>query len=188
VARNDKKRLMPTRTTIRAHWAPRWKEFPNWKIDSQEEFLEFLNGCFACGWDHNNKVERAHITAKTEGGSDQPENLHLLCRACHDSSEFLKGEAYWEWIRKRTAWCGLVGMAKLSPVFDEVMEKFMRGMGKAKRRFERTPFRLKERKPPAISELATVDLASKPDQTGYARHGNGKVEVLKPPQRPNEQG
>lgn len=86
---------MPTELAIRAHWAGRlWlaKGF-----DSAAEFME-RGTCFACGLDGN---ERAHIVARSAGGSDDPENLHILCGVCHKDSEYLEGEKYMAWLFQR---------------------------------------------------------------------------------------
>lgn len=56
--------------------------------------------CFACGMDG---AERAHILARVEGGSDDLENLHILCGVCHQDSECLSGDRYTNWIMQRTA-------------------------------------------------------------------------------------
>jgi len=53
--------------------------------------------CWACGWESPN-LERAHILARCEGGSDTVENLHLLCPDCHRVSEYLRDDDYWNWI------------------------------------------------------------------------------------------
>lgn len=80
------KRKMPTPAAIRQFWSQtsiwRFKSF-----DSRGEFLE-PGLCFACGW-HSENLERAHIVARSLGGSDQAENLHLLCPMCHTDSEYL---------------------------------------------------------------------------------------------------
>ena len=41
--------------------------------------------CFACTW--QGRLERAHILAKCDGGSDDVSNIHLLCRSCHVMQE-----------------------------------------------------------------------------------------------------
>ena len=61
---NTTPRKMPSELAIRAHWAKRL-----WAIkgfDSEAEFLE-RGTCFACGMDGS---ERAHIVARSVGGSD----------------------------------------------------------------------------------------------------------------------
>ena len=70
----------------------------------------FLKTCFACqitatdisnDSDYEIMIYKAHIIAKCEGGSDSVENLHLLCRECHNASEYKSGENYWKWFKKR---------------------------------------------------------------------------------------
>jgi hypothetical protein len=75
-----------------------------------------LNFCFACNRIFYERLERAHIHALWAGGSNRPENLHLLCSACHkDSEDFGFGidrdkycydfdqSIYWAWFFNRTA-------------------------------------------------------------------------------------
>ncbi len=94
---NTTPRKMPSELAIRAHWAKRL-----WAIkgfDSEAEFLE-RGTCFACGMDGS---ERAHIVARSVGGSDGCENLHILCHRCHKDSEYLEGSAYMDWLMDRNA-------------------------------------------------------------------------------------
>ena len=93
---NTTSRKMPSELAIRAHWAKRL-----WAIkgfDSEAEFLE-RGTCFACGMD--GIIERAHIVARSVGGSDGCENLHILCRVCHKDSEYLDSERYMAWLVQR---------------------------------------------------------------------------------------
>tara|TARA_B100000131_G_scaffold278395_1_gene282864 strand:- start:10491 stop:10946 length:456 start_codon:yes stop_codon:yes gene_type:complete len=53
--------------------------------------------CFAC--DHvNGEAHRAHIQPLSHGGSNDCSNLHVLCHQCHKESEYIEGDAYWDWI------------------------------------------------------------------------------------------
>ena len=96
-------RQMPTKTAIKDYWKEWLVEQE--KFDSITEVLE-ADYCWACGFigetDKNDWTERAHIQAKIEGGLDAVENLHLLCSACHVSSELLDGQNYLDWFRART--------------------------------------------------------------------------------------
>jgi hypothetical protein len=51
--------------------------------------------CFKCN--ELRPLERAHILAVSDGGSDDCDNIHLLCKDCHSDSEFLNGTAYDIW-------------------------------------------------------------------------------------------
>lgn len=104
-------RKMPTCDAIRRHWAEKLVEIG--KFDSVQEVME-ANYCFACGMivesvtqpaeeDQGQVLERAHIKARCEGGTDDLDNLHLLCEICHKDSEFHEGTEYWDWLGKRTA-------------------------------------------------------------------------------------
>lgn len=99
---------MPPPIQIRAAWAP-WLVDEAQKFDSVVEVMED-DYCFACGmlddWGKDvgspSKTERAHIQARVLGGSDDIDNLHLLCSICHKDSELLDGEAYDVWFQERT--------------------------------------------------------------------------------------
>jgi len=58
--------------------------------------------CFRCNYKTKN-LQRAHINARISGGNNKAENLHLLCRLCHASSELLEGGKYWEWFKSDIA-------------------------------------------------------------------------------------
>ena len=93
-------RKMPSKTAIKNYWADRYQELGG-NFDSKEEFME-RDYCWACGADGLGGTERCHIVAHCRGGHDTESNLHLLCPACHKDSEFLEGDLYWEWLKKRT--------------------------------------------------------------------------------------
>lgn len=63
------------------------------------EDIIFLDFCFACGL--HKLTQRAHILASSKGGPNSVENLHLLCKSCHDESELLSGEKYWNWFKHK---------------------------------------------------------------------------------------
>ena len=94
---------MPKKTAIKDYWKGWLVEQE--KFDSITEVLE-ADYCWACGFigetDKDDWTERAHIQAKIEGGLDVVENLHLLCSACHVSSELLNGQDYFDWFKART--------------------------------------------------------------------------------------
>ena len=77
-------RKMPSRNNIFQYW--------NGKLDTA------INDstCFKCGFD--SYVERAHIKSVFDGGSDECDNLHLLCHNCHKTSEGFNGDVYWHWL------------------------------------------------------------------------------------------
>lgn len=58
--------------------------------------------CFACGDSRN--LEVCHIIPRVFGGSDDIDNLHILCKRCHGESEGLK--KYWEWLsfKRQNEW------------------------------------------------------------------------------------
>ena len=101
----DQKRRMPSEKAIREHWRP-WLEA---RIDDPDESPVVDDDgvrtrlCFACGM-YCKVVEKAHITAKCNGGPDTVDNLHMLCRTCHKVSEALEGDEYWVWLDDWSAW------------------------------------------------------------------------------------
>jgi len=92
-------RKPPSEKAIREYWRDKL-----WRVkgfDSPEEFME-PGVCFACGSYEGAVLERAHIKAKGEGGTDSPDNLHVLCHVCHQDSEGLSGERYFQWLKQRS--------------------------------------------------------------------------------------
>lgn len=86
----------------------------------------YLPSCWACGrpvdqrnflswdkYDHeikdiwedkrvNRELNRCHILAKQFGGSNEPDNLFLLCEECHCESPDTKNrEAFFRWVYRR---------------------------------------------------------------------------------------
>lgn len=82
-----RKRNMPSRKKVYEYW-----------VDKIETAVDD-NTCFKCGFtsEFNTAVERAHIESVWGGGSDAPENIHLLCKSCHKDSECWSGEVYDFW-------------------------------------------------------------------------------------------
>ena len=86
----SRKRNMPSRKKIFEYWQ---HKLSNAKTD---------NTCFKCSatsiFGDSVMVDRAHILAVCEGGSDDVSNIHLLCRGCHKDSEAHSGDEYRLWI------------------------------------------------------------------------------------------
>lgn len=86
----------------------------------------YIPSCWACGkpvhkksvldWDKydkeieelwtdkkvNSVLQRCHILAKQFGGSDEPENLFLLCEDCHEKSPDTQNRnAFFRWVYRR---------------------------------------------------------------------------------------
>ena len=89
---------MPTPPVVRRYWALVLVALG--KFDNIDEALG--DSCFACGFDDWSVPQRAHITARVNGGPDTADNLHMLCDTCHKASERLDGEPYWVWLVERT--------------------------------------------------------------------------------------
>ena len=89
-------------------WEPQQKD---WLEDSPE--LKGRDYCWGCGMAE--EVERAHIIAHMEGGSNEVENYGLLCRYCHIASEMIDGLEYMNWLETRNAshvWFELIAYVK----------------------------------------------------------------------------
>jgi formate-dependent nitrite reductase cytochrome c552 subunit len=84
-----RKRNMPSRVKIFEYWKNEFK-------------VKNDNTCFKCGitsvFGDTIIVERAHILAVCDGGSDDVSNIHLLCKDCHRQSEAYDGDIYKLWL------------------------------------------------------------------------------------------
>jgi len=66
--------------------------------------------CFCCG-DHRGNLEKAHIIPVSSGGSDDINNIHILCKSCHLRTESLTDipvigkELYFNFIKKHPELC-----------------------------------------------------------------------------------
>ena len=85
-------RRMPNAAAIFSYWRL-W-------LDANKQTDPLPSECFACTSDKF-PLERAHILARSDGGSDDVANLHLLCRYCHNASELLEADAYFDWFERR---------------------------------------------------------------------------------------
>ena len=63
------------------------------------------NTCFKCNLkpfiEESIVVERCHIVPVCEGGSDDLDNIHLLCHSCHKESEVYSGKKYNLWLKSK---------------------------------------------------------------------------------------
>lgn len=85
---------LPSREKIAEFWQPRVEEFGIYHIH-QDDLPH--NECWACG--NAMRIERCHIEAYMDGGSNDASNLVLLCENCHTHSETLSIPTFWAWIR-----------------------------------------------------------------------------------------
>ena len=100
---------MPSKYEVYAYWKDRLvndygKDF--YKGDTlAEQNSRPKNGyvymCFACGA-FTVRIERAHIVALCEGGTNDVSNIHLLCTSCHKNSEtIINISEYEKWLKRR---------------------------------------------------------------------------------------
>ena len=71
------------------------------KIDDKE-IDRLTKTCWGCGIESKTKMSRCHIVAKIKGGSDDENNLLLLCDVCHkEQPDGLDREIQIEWLIER---------------------------------------------------------------------------------------
>lgn len=103
----------PTKYAIASYWAFQPLVGDNPFVDIGEP------ACFACeyyhpSWDepeqHDKRweraaLERAHIVARSIGGSDEPSNFLLLCHECHEAAPMVADSRFMlAWAAKRGNW------------------------------------------------------------------------------------
>lgn len=79
------KRNYQTKKAICAYWDGRHP-----RISAIEDI------CWCCG--EYTSLDRCHIHALVDGGSDTLDNVHLLCRPCHLRTEGMTPAAYWTYL------------------------------------------------------------------------------------------
>lgn len=99
---NMEKRKMPPKGRICRYWRRILVGEDGECIIPYGEDFHLINkdNCFACNINHligKGIVYRCHILPRAEGGSDKESNIHLLCKGCHEESENLRGEKYFNW-------------------------------------------------------------------------------------------
>lgn len=92
--------------SIKKYWYSKLKLKGKIKKITRKEFFE-KDHCFAClrVCAH---LDRAHIVAHNKGGNDKKQNLHLLCRTCHQQSETYSDDLYWQWFMGQNAFHSLL--------------------------------------------------------------------------------
>jgi len=91
--------VLPRFADVFTYWAPRLAAIGKELNDAPHtKDGRTQASCFACG--HTRPVDRAHIKARLEGGDDSVQNIHLLCRFCHQLSETMAPGHYARWFRE----------------------------------------------------------------------------------------
>lgn len=58
--------------------------------------------CWSCA--DEVRCERCHIIPRSLGGSDEPDNLVLLCHQCHQENPNTEDpQLFWEWLKSRSS-------------------------------------------------------------------------------------
>jgi len=93
----NKRRDMPSRSKIREYWFPlHFSKFGETRT-GDDELVD--DECWACG--NYIYIERCHIQSLSDGGSNNVDNLVILCRGCHHESELLSPDVFWNWIKNK---------------------------------------------------------------------------------------
>lgn len=93
---------MPSKEEIMDYWSVLLMYHDKYVLHPHSQNHLF---CFACG--RPEPLQRSHILAISQGGTNSLDNLHLLCPNCHQDSERLAGEAYWCWFKSVPRGSGL---------------------------------------------------------------------------------
>jgi HNH endonuclease/Recombinase len=153
-----------SKAQIRKHWSL-WLVMVG-KFETVAE-AESSWACWACGFTNSNQddwVERAHITAYSDGGSNEPKNLHLLCRWCHLASELLNSDDYFNWFLNRTLEQTFRDALKKDIRFTSVSQRTKQGIAKAQAQG-------KKMGPPQIMDNETIKLIQSLKKSGMSLSG-----------------
>ena len=88
-----KRRGMPKKRVIFEYWEENSSKLGHTKQGSEWGVVD--GECFACG-NFLSVTHRAHIIPLIDGGSNNVDNLHILCASCHYESEGVLD--YWKWL------------------------------------------------------------------------------------------
>lgn len=73
---------------------------------TDNDIRELERTCWACGhFSSEHKATRAHVVARSRGGTDDPSNYFLLCDVCHEEQpDGLSRELQEQWLKNRDDW------------------------------------------------------------------------------------
>lgn len=92
---------------------------------SQSEIDRLTKTCWACGAERKSVMIRAHVVAKSVGGSDTPDNYFLLCDVCHaEQPDGLSREIQESWLIESENW-----FVRLFKVWTQYMEELKKKHG-----------------------------------------------------------
>jgi|GEM_PF-1418063 len=116
--KSSKNKKGPTNREIAAHWATHESE-----CGLSVDWAEAHERCWGCGYEC--KLEQCHIIPNSRGGSNQPENLVLLCKRCHRQAPNISDPRYmWIWLRANAS--GMYDSAHLARATFEFYVMFGR--------------------------------------------------------------
>lgn len=118
---------MPTTRKIRAEWQGSYSSAIAFRLlplcervlnnlgdDSEEHRL-----CWCCG--KRGYQERAHIVARSLGGSEDPENMFLLCADCHvNSPDTVNPRAFVSWVNAESVRQHALEMQAIDRMFSSM--------------------------------------------------------------------
>ena len=177
MTKKSKRSNMPSKMSIIKYWLHNHENHPEakpWMDRVGEYFVERtcpdeIDICFACDF-INGTTERAHIRALCNGGSNSPDNLHLLCSQCHKASEFIEGGAYWEWIADRRWWHlgahNMVGRGTLTQTEAAMVLMYFGGDEETRQLMQPRIEKISDNVDSRISELKSIEIRNKKHREG----------------------
>jgi hypothetical protein len=94
---------MPTKLSVKLYWHE-WLYLKG-KVPFRWD-QKAIDYCFACGIEA--VTERCHIVAHSKTQNNNVNNIHLLCRSCHEESENMMGKMYWDWLKAKNVDMALI--------------------------------------------------------------------------------
>lgn len=112
---------MPSKAEIFKYWK-------DWLNESQSNWVDWGEpSCWACGkwwgtnydlnkpnlsldeicknWNRVRELQRCHIIPRSLGGTDEPSNLFLMCKECHDHApNTTSRKMFMKWVEKQNWW------------------------------------------------------------------------------------
>jgi len=115
---------IPSKASIAQHWFDQMETMEFEKIMASSPWKRLVRvdcyepACWACGyydgivdlegtgrwstWNKADFLQRCHIVPKSMGGSNNHDNLFLMCRTCHDlAPDSIHPKQFYKWVEKR---------------------------------------------------------------------------------------
>ncbi|MGK7942775.1 MAG: HNH endonuclease [Crocosphaera sp.] len=115
--KNYQKSTLPTTSEILNYWKERIWDLEGFFIDLGEPTCWVCGEDWNCRYDIKNSnasyekawekapLQRCHIIPRSLGGSNEPSNLFLMCKECHDlAPNTSHPEIFFQWARQQSVW------------------------------------------------------------------------------------